>query len=73
MCAQAASLDRLVLPARLNESGGNGFTLVGESGNNVNVLNFKFWIKYTGTGRTECTVFKSMLFFWFSAVLFYKS
>lgn len=29
---QAASLDRLVLPARLNESGGNGFTLVGESG-----------------------------------------
>jgi hypothetical protein len=39
--AQAASLDRLVLPARLNESGGNGFTLVGESGNVSNILNFR--------------------------------
>jgi beclin 1 len=34
---QAGSLDRLVPPARLTDSGGNGFTLVGESGEEASI------------------------------------
>jgi len=38
LLAQAASLDRLVLPARLTDSApGNGFTLVGESGQEASI------------------------------------